>query len=326
MAYMQADTSAKVGFRPYLDTNPECAANLSGYSSGLGQNHPFKPEAWQLHGMGDYFYNRPFDPWELHDGGHLHGLGALGQDPTSEAADELLSAGEITQAEHDAILQGSMSFQDVLGYDPTDQSSWTNAVGTLQQWNQQLQSLEAQAAAINQQNLSSGTQPSPAFQQFTQALLSQRQNFEGISQTFLTMYRSVTGSVPPGLTGLGIAPVVWVVGAAVAITAVYFGYKAFQTWQASINVQQLQAQTASASATSTAATNAALTAALQKAQASGDTVTANAILATLQKTAVPSGGAPMTALEAWITNNALWLGLAAAALVVLPGMFGGRRR
>ena len=333
MAYMQADTANKVGYRPYLQTNPQGAANLSGYpapvSPHLGQNHPFKFEAWHLHGLGDYYFNRPFDPWEPYSdvGPGLHGyLGQDGSDPTGEAADELLAAGQITQAEHDAILDGSMSFQDVLGYDPTDQTSWINAVGTLQTWNTALQQLEAQAQAINQQNLTSGTQPSAAFQQFTQQLLSQRNNFESISQTFLTLYRSVTGNVPPGLTGLGIAPVVWVVGAAVAITAVYFGYKAFQTWQASINVSQLQAQTASTAATSNAATNAALTQALAQAQASGDTVTANSILATLQKTAPPSSGAPMSALESWITGNALWLGIGAAALVVLPNLFGGRRR
>jgi hypothetical protein len=79
MAYMNADTGNKVGFRPYGSTNPQCAAQLS----GLGQNHPFKPEAWALHApdgsfLGVYEFNRPFDPWELYEADGLHGLAGLG--------------------------------------------------------------------------------------------------------------------------------------------------------------------------------------------------------------------------------------------------------
>jgi hypothetical protein len=342
MAYMLADTGNKVGFRPYGSTNPQCATVLS----GLGQNHPFKPEAWALHadGLGDYEFNRPFDPWELHEAhSGMHGLGdaecaylaGLGDDngnagtndQVSQAADDLLTSGTITQAQHDAIYNGTMSFQDVLGYDPTDQGSWLNAVSLLQNWNSQLQAIEAQVSAANLQNLQTGTQPAPAFTALTQSVQQQRTQYETIAQNFINAYRTVTGTVPSGLTGMGILPVVaWAVGVAVVLTAVYFGYQAFETWKASINVQQTVASTAAASQTSNTATNSALMAALAKAQASGDTTTANTILATLQKTAVPTTGAPMTALETWLTSNMLWLGIGAAGLLILPNIFGGRRR
>lgn len=83
MAYMHADTKPKVGFRPYLQTNPRGAAMLSGVHNitGLGQNQPFDP--WRLHGvsrqasetMGQW---RPFD--QDPGGWHLHGLAGLGVD------------------------------------------------------------------------------------------------------------------------------------------------------------------------------------------------------------------------------------------------------
>src|SRR5208282_4264393 len=78
MAYMNADTGNKVGYRPYGSTNPACAAQLSGWRDGQGHN-PFMPSAWHLHGMGDYEFNRPFDPWELFDPrSGMHGLAGLG--------------------------------------------------------------------------------------------------------------------------------------------------------------------------------------------------------------------------------------------------------
>ena len=340
MAYMSADTGNKVGYRPYAMTNPQGAANLSGLGQGT---NPFKPTAWHLHGddgefLGAYYMNRPFDPWELYsDVSHgLHGLAGLGDSggmnagsdaQVQAAADDLLASGQITQAEHDAILEGSMSFQDVLGFDPTDQASWTNAVSMLRQWNSDLQGIEAQVTAANNQNLQSGAQPSSAFTQLAASVSQQRQTYENLANQFINAYRVVTGSVPTGLTGLGILPVVaWAIGIGAVLVAIYFGYQAFQNWKAGINVQQTIATTASAQQTSTAATNASLTAALAAAQAKGDTVTAQAILATLQKTAPPSGGAPMSALEAWLTNNAMWLGLGVGAIVILPQVFGGRRR
>jgi hypothetical protein len=329
MAYMNADTGNKVGFRDYGTRNPQCAATLS----GLGQNHPFKPEAWQLHpaaGMGDYEMNRPFDPWELYEAhSGMHGLAGLGDtsDITQQAADDLFLDGTITSDQHDAIVAGTTSFSAVLGYDPTDQTSWVNAVGMLQKWNSDLQSIESQVSAANLQNLNSGTQPSPAFTALTQSVQQQRVSYENLAQQFINAYRTVTGNVPSGLTGLGILPIVaWAIGVGAVLVAVYFGYQAFQNWKASINVQQTIASTAAAAQTSNTATNANLMTALAHAQATGDTTTANAILATLQKTAVPTTGSPMTALETWLTSNMLWLGVGAAGLLILPNLFGGRRR
>jgi hypothetical protein len=341
MAYMNADTGNKVGFRPYGGTNPRGAAMLSGWRDAQPHN-PFQPGAWHLHGideegncLGIYEMNRPLDPWELHGSG-LSGMGFVGDaygnsgsdDQVQQAADDLLAAGTITQAEHDAVLNGSMNFQDVLGYDPTDQASWTSAVSMMQQWNTALQQIEAQVSAANLQNLNSNTQPSAAFTALSQQVLQQRTSYEALATNFINVYRTVTGNVPTGLTGLGIIPVVaWVIGAAAVLAAVYFGYQAFQNWKAGINVQQTIASTAAAQQTSTATTNAQLLTQLQAAQASGNTPVATAILSTLTKTAAaPATASPMTALEAWMTQNAMWLGLGVGALVILPNLLGGGRR
>ena len=324
MAYMTADTAAKIGFRPYYQTDAFGAAHLSGYGSGvstLGQQHPFKPQAWHLHGMGAYEMNRPFDPWELHNNGVSGwGLGDLGDttDPIASAADELLAAGQITQAEHDAIYDGSMSFQDVTGIDPTDQGSWTGFVGSLRDWNSSLQSLESQYAAAAPPI---GTPGSPAFVQLGQDLATHRQQYTGIASQFVQYYTLLMGSAPSGLSGLGIAIVVyWAAGAAVFLVTAYLAYQGFKTWQAGVNVKQI-------AASSTAATNAAVVSVLQKAQASGDTVTANAALSTLQKTAA-SGTA--SAGEQWLMNNWQYLALGAGALIAIgpisQGLFGGGRR
>lgn len=334
MAYMNADTGNKVGFRPYGATNPQCAAQLSGWRDDQGQN-PFMPTAWRLHGMGEYEFNRPFDPWELYAPHGLHGLAGLGDDngnagtdaQVAQAADDLLASGAISQADHDAIVSGATDIAGVIGYDPTDQTSWVNAVSILQQWNSQLQQIEAQITTANNQRMASGTAPTAEFTALTQQVQQQRTQYETLANNFINVYRAVTGNVPTGLTGLGILPVVaWAIGAAAVLAAVYFGYQAFKTWQASINVQQTIASTAAAQQASTTSTNANLMTALAHAQATGDTTTANTILATLQKTAVPTTGTPMTAVESWLTGNALWLALGAGALIVLPNLFGGRRR
>jgi hypothetical protein len=115
---------------------------------------------------------------------------------------------------------------------------------------------------------------------------------------------------------------VFLVTATVALYAIH-------AWSKSVDVQQNAAQSAAAQQQSTSSTNAALTAALQRAQASGDTITAQTIANTLRTTAAsPQTGAPMTQLEQWATSHALWIGGGLAALLILPGLFegGGRRR
>jgi hypothetical protein len=331
MAYMTADTSAKVGYRPYLETDATGAAQLS----GLGQNHPFKAQAWHLHGydggLGTYHLNRPFDPWELaadndHTAGvRRPGLGYLGDttDITTQAVQELENAGAITTAEGDAVLEGSMTLGDVLGYDPTDQSSWLSFTGMLQDWNSSLSALEAQYQTT-------GPQPgNQAFIQLGQDLIAHRNAYSALATQFVKYYTLMTGSTPPGLSGLGIIPVlVYVAGSIVFLVTAYLAYQAFKIWQASVNVQAIAAQTAAAAGVSTAATNANLLTSLAKAQASGDTVTAQAILKTLAVTGAQPVAASTT--EAWLMANAKWLALGAAALIAVgplsQGLFGGKRR
>jgi len=331
MAYLYADTGNKVGFRPYYQTDAFGAAHLS----GMGQNHPFKPQAWHLHGedgafLGTYHLNRPFDPWELYDDVHhtagahgLHGYLGQGADVTAETADELLAAGHMTQAEHDAILDGSMTFQDVMGFDPTDQGTWTSFIDTLRQWNSDL-------AALEQQFQQAGPQPgNTAFAQLGKQLIQQRNQYSTIATQFVKYYTLLLGSTPSGLSGLGIVPVlVYVAGAAVLLVTAYIAYQAFTTWKASINVAAITAQTAAAAQATVTATSQTLLTQLAAAQAKGDTVTAQAILKTLSVTgaqpAVPS------ATSTWLMNNWQYLAIAGGALIMLgplsQGLFGGKRR
>jgi hypothetical protein len=330
MAYMIADTGNKVGFRPYGQTNPFGAAHLSGVPADAG-------------GLGEYYLNRPFDPWELYtdvhhtdhklsglgefgelgqnhpfksQAWHLHGLGAA-SDPTGEAADELLAAGHITQAEHDAILEGSMSFQDVLGYDPTDSSSWANLVSLFQEVNQDLQTLEHQAQTVPGVAAAVGRD-----------LIAKRQQYSDLATQFTRYYTLLMGSAPAGISGLGIAPLVWVAGAAVFIVGAFITLYAIHTWSKSVDVNAIQANATQTQTQSTASTNKDLLSALAAAQAKGDTVTAQAILKTLAST----GAQPQSAstLETWLMTNAKWIGLGAVALVMAgplaSGLFGGKRR
>jgi hypothetical protein len=232
---------------------------------------------------------------------------------TAQAADELLSAGHITTAEHQAILEGSMTFQDVLGFDPTDQSSWQSLTSLFREVNQDLQALEQQAQ----------TNPAVAAA-IGRDLIAKRQQYTATASEFVRYYTLVMGSAPSGLAGLGIAPIVWAAGAAVFIVGAFILLYALRDWSKSIDVNKIAAQTQQQQA----GTDASLSATLARQQAAGDTVGANATIA-LMKQRAASGGAPPSTTEAWLMTNAKWIGLGAGALIVLgplsQGLFGKRR-
>jgi hypothetical protein len=336
MAYLKnVDTSAKVGFRPYYQTDAFGAAHLSGYGSGLGQNHPFKPQAWHLHGvdgsfLGTYHLNRPFDPWELYADVHetagargLHGWEGLGDlggtDVTAAAADELLAAGHMTQAEHDAILEGSMTFQDVVGFDPTDQSSWTSLTSLFREVNQDLQALEQQYAA----SVVPGAPANPAAAQLGRDLIAMRTQYNDLASQFVHYYTLVIGSAPSGLAGLGIVPIIWVAGAAVFLITAFAVLYALRNQSKQIDVNKITAQ----AQLQAAGTDTQLADMLARQQAAGDTVGANATIALMKQRAVAQPGSG--SMEQWLMTNAKWIGLGAAGLIVLgplsQGLFGRRR-
>lgn len=163
MAYMNADTKPKVGFRPYGFTNPRRAAMLS----GLGQNRPLDP--WELHagpigthGMGQW---RPFD--QDPGGWHLRGLGGAVTDPNTIAAvSEFLSVGLISQDQADQILAGTLKISDVLdSIEANAPDAWAT---------QQL--LDANAALMNAGsaggNVTSQSVPAPQVPSGSQLLYS----------------------------------------------------------------------------------------------------------------------------------------------------------
>jgi hypothetical protein len=342
MAYMNADTGPKVGFRPYGQTDAFGASHFMCVPDE-GQADPSVGDA----GLGVYYLNRPFDPWELYDDVHhtdgvrhlgdlgqnhpfkptawkLHGLGQ-GSDPTAAAADELLSSGHITQAEHDAILEGSMGFADVLGYDPTDQSSWNALTNLFQEVNADLKNLEAAYIADAP---APGSPANPTYAALGQQLIQQRQQYTDFASQFVRYYTLVIGTPPAGLSGLGIVWIYWAAGAAVFIVGAFITLYAIRTWAQGIDVSKIAAQTASGQQQTTAVNTAALLKQLADAQAKGDTVTAQAILKTLA--AIGASPQPPSTLETWLMTNAKWLGIGAAALIAIgpisQGLFGRGRR
>jgi len=327
-AYMNADTTAKVGFRPYLLTDPHGAAQLSGL--GQGRN-PFKPQAWYLHGA-ELGQLRPLDPWVLYPDNpieRLSGLGGLGQggDVTAQAADELLHSGHITEAEHDAILDGSMSFQDVVGMDPTDTSSWSDVLGQLRQANTELAAIEQQLTDAAAERRAAGVMtPNPQLAQLAQDVSAHRQQYESVVQEFVRFYTLLLGSAPTGISGLGFAVAVWVAGAAVAAVVALLTAYAIHAWSKNVDVKGAAAATAQTEATTTQQ----LAAQLALALARGDTTTATMIASVLKARGVVSpGGAPSSDFATWVQTNALWLGLGIGGLIVLgplaQGLFGRRR-
>jgi hypothetical protein len=305
MAYMQADTGNKVGFRPYGSTNPQCAAQLSGIParSGLGQNHPFKPEAWVLHpgpGLGDYEFLRPFDPWELYEPHGLHGLAGLGDGP------------ECVYLAADGVTVESL--------DPNSDPAQCASTGGV--W-------EVPPAAAAPAAAPSGI-PSGTRLTYTASLVQSPYTVSSPANVIAAVSRNLQSAWD--ITVVGSSSTGGVVSQA-SITLqlqTNTAYGALSDIKSIVdgafyNVEGISVAQSNLTAIGSQAT---LMQQLATAQATGDTPTASAILSLLSPGgAASASAAPMTAIEAWITSNMLWLGIGAAGLLILPNLFGsGRRR
>lgn len=316
MAYMKADTNPKVGFRPYYQTNPFPPSHLSGvfHPWVLDANGPGQGSSGSgLHGV--------FDPWKLHADHAGQGLGYLGDygNDLMTAVQELENSGHISQAQADQIISGSLSLKQVVGIDPTDQSSWTDLVGVFRETNSDL-------IALEQAFTQAGPQPgNSAFLQLGRDLIAKRQQYSAMASDFVHYYTLVTGSTPAGLSGLGIIPVVvWVAGAAVFLVTAAIALYALRDWSKTIDVNAIKA---AATQTSVNTQQQMIT------QAAALDASGNHAAATqLRNQAVaigPAAAAPMD-LSSWFMGNAKWIGLAAVGMVVAgpmsQGLFGGKRR
>jgi hypothetical protein len=296
MAYMGADTGNKVGFRPYGSTNAQCAATLS----GLGQNHPFKPEAWRLHsdGLGEYEFNRPLDPWELfpeHSG--LHGLGDLGQgvpecvylaadgvtvesvDPNSNTT-ECAANGGVWEIPPAAASPAPAPVSGIpIGSALTYQCTFTATANPLSASFYSVSNVIAAVAA----NLSSQW---------------------GITVSASSGSGTLTGTPTAMLQVKTNAAYGQVSDIKSIIDGAFYNAAGATIMSSSLTLQ------------GTPATNQSLIQQLAAAQAAGDTTTANTILSLLNAAGVT--GASATSIETWIENNAMWIGLGVLAMVVLP--------
>jgi len=349
MSYGNADTTPKVGFRPYHQTNPFGAAHLSGV--------PVDPA------LGAYFMERPFDPWELYSntGAGLHGVGS--HDRTSALLGEPTEPGELlgdlgqnhpfkTTAWHlhglgdaysTALAQINAS-QNVMS-DPSGEYVTDLNTGNL---------IDTQTGVIT---LPDGTVLTPSA---PVAVAAPPVSTAGVPAGTQLLYnatwatKTLTTTTPADIEGKVAAALQSKWGITVTssnATSNWLvnqpGFSMYVTTQVdygqladvkSIIDGEINAagrsgvnstlQVVQNAPQVTAQTNAGLLSALAQAQASGDTVTAQAILKTLAATgAAPPAAAGSTI--AWIENNAMWIGLGLAGLIVLgplsQGLFGKRR-
>jgi hypothetical protein len=295
MAYMNADTGNKVGFRPYGTTSPQCAATLS----GLGQNHPFKPEAWKLYpappagaGMGDYEFNRPFDPWELfepHSG--LHGLAGLGDVECVYLADDGVTVQSVDSNSNASECAANGGVWEIPPGTPVAAApaaaAGVPAGSRLTYTALFLQSPYATAAAS----------PGNVIAAITANLQSQW-NIQVVGSSYsggVTSQGSITLQLQTNVA----------YGLPSDIKAIVDG--------AFYNIEGLTAQP---STVTLVGQPASLIQQLSTAQATGDTTTANTILAALNAGGVT--GAAATGIETFLMNNAAWIGIGILAMVALP--------
>jgi hypothetical protein len=349
MSYGNADTTPKVGFRPYHQTNPFSASHLSGV--------PVDPA------LGAYFMERPFDPWELYSttGAGLHGIGS--HDKTSALLGEPTELGEL--------------LGDLGQNHPFKTTAWhLHGLG------------DAYSTALAQINASQNVMSDPSGEYVTDLntgnLIDTQTGVITLPDgTVLTPSAPAAPAIPPtqpASTGVAGVPAgtrllytatrapgfVWGAGDISSITAALknnwgiivdqsstgtgttptvsmyvhpiVDYGLATDIQANIDheiinsgrkVQNSSISIVGAPPQVAAQTQQSLLAALAQAQASGDTVTAQAILKTLSSMGVSPSGAGTTSTVAWIENNAMWIGLGLAGLIVLgplsQGLFGKRR-
>jgi hypothetical protein len=306
MAYMTADTGNKVGFRPYGSTNPQCAATLS----GLGQNHPFKPEAWHLHpaGMGDYEFNRPMDPWELfppHSG--LHGLAGLGD------------GSECVYFQADGTTVESVDPNSNPTECATNGGVWEIPPGAT------VLPVAVAAPVAAAPAAASGIPAGSVFNfqcTFTPTSNPLSASFYSVSNVISAVAAylqsqwgiTVTSSSGSGtLTGTPTATLKIQTSQSYSqlsdlqsiLTGSFYNAAGAQV----MAVQQL-------AMVSTPATSQALIQQLATAQAAGDTPTANAIMSLLNAGGVT--GASASSIETFLVNNAMWIGIGLLAMVALP--------
>jgi len=289
MAYMVADTGNKVGFRDYGERNAQCAATLS----GLGQNHPFKPEAWQLHpaGMGEYEFNRPFDTWELFGpGSGLHGLAGLGDTECVYLADDGVTVQSIDANSNAVECAANGGVWEIPPGAAVPVAAAPAAAGV------PAGSRLTYTASLIQSPYTVSS-PASVISAITQNLQSQW-NIQVVGSSFsggVTSQASITLQLQTNV-GYGLPS---------DIKSIVDG--------AFYNVESLSVQTSTITLIGSPQT---LVQQLATAQATGDTTTANTILAALGAGGVT--GAAATGIEAFLVNNAAWIGIGILAMVALP--------
>jgi hypothetical protein len=342
MAYTNADTTPKVGFRPYHQTDPFGAAHLSGVPEMSGD------KTGEL--LGAYYMNRPFDPWELYSttGAGLHGVSELGElvglgqnHPFKPQAWHLHGLGELGDTY--SIIRDQINASQNVMSDPTGEYVTDLNTGNL---------IDTQTGVIT---LSDGTVLAPSASASvpippTHPASTAVAGVPAGTRLLYTATRapgfvwaagdisSITAAlknnwgiiVDQSSTGTGTTPTVSMYVHPIVDYGLATDVQAnidHEITNSGRRVQNSSISIVGAPPQVAAQTQQSLLAALAQAQASGDTVTAQAILKTLAAT----GAAPATTdtTIAWLEANAKWIGLGLAGLVVLgplsQGLFGKRR-
>jgi hypothetical protein len=348
VAYMNADTSPKVGFRPYGQTD---AFGASHFMCVPEQESDIPPDVGG-DGLGVYYLNRPFDPWELYDDVHhtdglsglgqnhpfkptawkLHGLGALGTAVDPSTVSELVVNGGYDMGVVDNLIQMGATNEELLALPyPADSAEMSAAVASL----------------MSQLGVTAPIAPAPVSTAGVPAGTELLYNVTWAAKTLTSQTpQDIAAAVASALSSKWGIKVVSSNASAnffanqpqfsmyVATTTDYGqpnDVKSIidgEVYNAGRQVVSSSISIVAQSPNVQAATTQTLLQQLALAQAKGDTVTAQAILKTLASLGVqPSTTGTM---EQWLMTNAKWLAIGAAALIAIgpitQGLFGGRRR
>jgi hypothetical protein len=312
MSYTIGSTINTRGWNPLL---------LSGYSPGLG--------SLALSGISDALKQEAL---------------ARGMDPGLLSTVDALGADD---AQLDFYLNGEISFEQLLtwvqtgidpwtspagagqpiplpgtigpdGQDTSQPAAWYDFLGQLQQENARLKWMESRVAA----------EPAIA-QQFGAAVAAARSQYGSIASDFISLYESVFGETPAGLSGLGIAPIIIAAYAAGALVVILIAWSTYLTYSRNLYNQIVAAPQAQAQQQAAANQATLLAAAAQAdrqaaaAAAAGDY--ARAAQLTTQAAQLraqagsPAGSTPAAgSLSGWFQSNWKWLALAVGAIAIAP--------
>lgn len=214
--------------------------------------------------------------------------------------------------------------------DPSQESNWNYVLNYLRSWNAQLRATEDSIRAVPMADRGAVIGADLA-----NAVNQNRQDYENISQQYITLHRAVFGEVPTGLSGMAglgffdpVTAIALGAGLALLLTGIIVGYEMVQALRAQVEMKKQQTAGSLAAQSQQLVTSAAQYDAMaQQAQASGNTLLAQqyqqqannmrdqAAQFAGQASGTAQSSTPST-WSAWLQNNAPIIGFAVVGTIV----------